>query len=409
VKATKLNDESSIVQLTQEFVRTAMLAAQGLLAPLAAPATKEMILPTIRQMGYLQIDTIQAVRRSQNLVLWSRLGDIDPVWLDQVHADGQLFEYYAHALCYLPIEDYPIFRGLILYDARVGKGRPDWVADHPEVIEHVRSVIEKRGAVCSSDFQSQTISTGWGDVKREKLALSHMFSTGELMVPFRIKFRRYYDFQTRVLPGWDDADAYPQKTACEKLILKSIHALGVACEDWIATYYYLLKSGMPEVLSELLAEGQIHQVQVNGWEAPAFIHNDQVKMVEAVARGELLPSHTTLLSPFDPLISDRDRVRELFDFDYVMESYTPAKDRQYGYFCLPILHKGRLIGRLDPKAHRQQKQMEIKRLYLETGVKIDDELVEALKDTLSRFTTWHEMTSLQITSTEPPELREALT
>ena len=385
-----------------------MLAAQGLLSPPDNPAQKEDLLPTIQQMGYLQIDTIQVVRRSQNLVLWSRLGDHDPAWLDEIHAEGALFEYYAHALCYLPIDDFPIFRGLILNDDRTGNNRQDWAQDHPEILAKVRSVIAASGPVSSSDFASKTIATGWGDVKQEKLALERMFASGELMVAYREKFRRFFDLRERVLPDWDDADALDAASANEALVLKAIRALGVAREDWIAPYYYLLKTGLSQVLADLAAQGRIIEVQVSGWETPAYIHPDHLEMVRAAAKGDLIPSHTTFLSPFDPLVSDRDRALSLFDFDYRMESYTPVKDRKFGYFCLPILHKGRLVGRLDSKAHRREKRMEIKNLYLEEGVVVDDKLVTALKETLAQFAGWHEMESVEITASDPSVLKESL-
>lgn len=394
--------------ITKETVRIAMLAAQGLLSPPDMPAKKGHLLPIIQQMGYLQIDTIQVVRRSQNLVLWSRLGDHDLGWLDEVHAEGSLFEYYAHALCYLPIGDYPIFRGLILNDDRTGNNRQNWAQDHPEILAKVRSVIEASGPVSSSDFASKTIATGWGDVKQEKLALERMFASGELMVAYREKFRRFFDLQERVLPNWDDADALDAVSAHEALVLKAIRALGVAREDWIAPYYYLLKTGLPQVLADLAAQERIIKVQVSGWETPAYIHPDHLEMVRSAAEGDLIPSHTTFLSPFDPLVSDRDRALALFDFDYRMESYTPVKDRKFGYFCLPILHNGRLVGRMDPKAHRREKRLEIKNLYLEEGVVVDDELVAALKETLAQFATWHEMESVEITASDPSDLKEVL-
>jgi uncharacterized protein YcaQ len=396
------------MHLTPEKVRSTMLAAQGLLsAPDSAPQ-KADLLPTIRQMGYLQIDTIQAVRRSQNLVLWSRLGDIDPAWLDQVHAEGGLFEYYAHALCYLPIEDYPIFRGLMLNDNRTGNGWQSWAEEHPEVVNRIRTAVEKFGPVSSSDFNSETISTGWGDVKHEKLALSRLFSTGELMVPYRKKFRRFYDLRERVLPGWDDAQALDVRSAQKLLVLKTIRALGVAREDWVAPYYYLLKTGLSDMLAELVAEGSLRSVRVDEWGLPAYFHPEQAALVEAAAQGDLQPNHTTFLSPFDPLVSDRDRALNLFNFDYRLECYTPVKDRQYGYFCLPILHDGRLIGRLDPKAHRKEKRMEIKHIYLEEDIALTDHLVTELKRTLEKFTTWHGMTTFEISGSTPPILQEAL-
>lgn len=394
--------------LTLENVRTAMLAAQGLLSPPTKPAQKTDLLPIIQQMGYLQIDTIQAVRRSQNLVLWSRLGDYEVDWLDELHADGELFEYYAHALCYLPVEDYPIFRGFILNGGRATKYWQKWAAEHPELIAWVLEEVREKGPVCSLDFEGETLSTGWGSVKHEKLALEHLFVNGDLMVNNREKFRRFYDLRERVLPDWDDTDALDPETGHRQLLLKAIRALGVAREDWLTTYYYRRKNGLVDTLTALVSTGQLQQVEVEGWEKPAYIHPDQAGMVEAARTGELKPGITTLLSPFDPLISDRNRALELFNFDYRLEAYTPVKDRKYGHFCLPILHKGRLIGRLDPKAHRREKRMEIRKIYLEPGVRITDDLVDDLRNTLQAFTAWHGMETLEIVETDPVVLREAL-
>jgi uncharacterized protein len=394
--------------INQDAVRLAMLAAQGLLTPPVKPASPEDILPTIQQMQCLQIDTIQAVHRSQHLVLWSRLGDFDPEWLDNLHRSGALFEYYAHALCYLPIEDYPIFRGRMLNDDRVGDGWQRWALENPEVIQHVLDMIQKQGPICSADFDSETISTGWGDVKQEKLALQRMFSTGELMVPYRVKFQRYYDLRERVLPDWEDRNALDAKAAKKALLVKATQALGVAKVNWMGNYYNLRKTGLDTLLEELEAEGKLRKIAVEGWDGPGYFHPDQISLVDRCAEGDLQATHATLLSPFDPLISDRDRARDVFDFDYKMESFTPAKDRQFGYFCLPILHQGRLIGRLDPKAHRKRKVMEIRKIFLEPGVSLTGELTTALKDTLTSFTHWHGLDTYVVSAADSPELQEAL-
>jgi hypothetical protein len=385
-----------------------MLTAQGLLCPPNEPAEKENLLPMIKQMGYLQIDTIQAVHRSQNLVLWSRLGDYEVDWLDELHAEGALFEYYAHALCYLPIEDYPIFRGLMLNGGRATTHWQKWADQHPDLLARVHEAVRENGPVCSLDFKGKVMSNGWGSVKHEKLALERLFVTGELMVSHREKFRRFYDLRERVFPAWDDADAVDPESGNRQLLLNAVRALGVAREDWISPYYYRAKKGLSEILNELAAEGRLQSVEVEGWDKPAYIHPDRAEMIAAAQMGEMVPSYTTLLSPFDPLISDRDRALALFDFDYRLEAYTPVKDRVYGHFCLPILHNGRLVGRLDPKAHRKEKRMEIRKIYLEPGVPITDELVSDLRETLEKFTTWHGLEKLDIVDSDPVEFREAL-
>lgn len=392
----------------KDVVRRSMLGAQGLLTGPEQPASKDDLLPIIRQMGYLQIDTIQAVRRSQFLVLWSRLGPFKPTWLDECYKEGSLFEYYAHALCYLPIEDYPIYRGMILYDERIGNGWKKWGDQNPKIIGEVRSIIEEKGPVTSSDFDSKTFFTGWGDIKKEKMALNRMFATGEVMVSHRDNFRRYFDLRERILPEWQDEDALDLRSARQAFILKAVRALGIAKEDWIAPYFYLLKTGIPGELTHLVEQGQLDQVEVEGWEQPAYIHPDNWEMVESVIEKDAAPTYSTFLSPFDPLVSDRERALDLFNFDYKMESFTPARDRKYGYFCLPILYKGNLIGRLDPKAHRKDKKLEIKNIYLEPEIDLTQELIETIKNTLVNFSNWHGMEKIEISASDPPELQEAL-
>lgn len=385
-----------------------MLAAQSLLSRPQEAATKETLLPMVQRMGYLQIDTIQAVMRSQYLVLWSRLGSYEPEWLDAIHKNGALFEYYAHALCYLPIDDYPIYRGMMLYDDGTGNNWKHWGDQHLDVIERVREIVEKTGPISSADFDSPTFSTGWGDVKQEKMALNRLFATGDLMVSHRERFRRYFDLRERILPDWRDEDALDVDSAHKALLLKAVRALGIAREDWVAPYFFFPKTGVSEILFELWEKGFLDRVLINGWDQPAYIHPDNLALIEEALHGGLTPTHTTLLSPFDPLVSDRERTRQLFNFDYKMESFTPAKDRQFGYFCLPILHHGRLIGRLDPKAHRREKRMEIKNIYLEPGIELTQELADEMKTTLENFTYWHGMEELDVRATTPSELQKAL-
>src|SRR5439155_26827293 len=131
-------------------------------------------------------------------------------------------------------------------------------------------------------------------------------------------------------------------------------------------------------------------VEVDGWNTPGYVHPANLSLAAAAAAGTLQPTHTTLLSPFDPLVSDRARVQELFGFSYRIETYTRAEHRQYGYYTLPILHRGALIGRLDPKAHRRERLFEVRALHLEPGVAVTDELIAHLAATLRACAAWPE-------------------
>jgi hypothetical protein len=143
---------------------------------------------------------------------------------------------------------------------------------------------------------------------------------------------------------------------------------------------------------------------VQGWDEPALVHPDHASLIEQAASGQLNPSLTTLLSPFDPLVWDRVRVKELFHFEYTIECYLPVEKRRYGYYLLPILHQGSLIGRLDAKAHRKEGRFEIKALYLEPGVVVDEELGAGLSAAFKRTADWHGTPEVEIGICDPPEL-----
>jgi uncharacterized protein YcaQ len=166
------------------------------------------------------------------------------------------------------------------------------------------------------------------------------------------------------------------------------------------------------LLEEAAGEGEVIRAAVEGWDEVAYIHREHCELAEQAASGALQAERTTLLSPFDPVTCDRGRARELFGFHYRIETYTPAERRRYGYFTLPILHRGALVGRLDPKAHRKEGRFEIKALHLEPGVLVTEELVVELAGALRDCAAWHGTPELGLRQSDPPELagllREAL-
>ena len=196
------------------------------------------------------------------------------------------------------------------------------------------------------------------------------------------------------------------------LALRSVRALGIALGAWVPDYFRQPKTGMPKRLEALASERLLTRVAVEGFAGPAYVHPDRLDLLEEAASGKREPRLTVLLSPFDPLVWDRQRARDLFDFDYMIECYTPAPKRRYGYFTLPILHQGKIVGRLDPKAHRDKGVFEVKSIHLEMGVKPDNALATGLSDVLRRLANWHDTPELVIGTSNPPRvsgmLREAL-
>lgn len=396
----------SHVHLSLPAARALQLAAQVLLQRPRHRATRADVLAAIRRMALLQIDTIHVVARSPYLVLYSRLGHYDPVWLDQLLAQGALFEYWAHEACFVPAEDYGLLRHRMLDPAQLGwKSLPGWLAAHHDDCERLLAHIRAQGPVRAADFERQGgKGKGWWDWKPEKRHLEALFATGRLMVKERRNFQRVYDLAERVRPGWDDARDLPQREDATLAMLRhSCRALGVVKAGWVADYYRLRRGRYDEALHRLADAGELLPVRVEGWRHDAFVHASLAAELERAAAGRLSATHTALLSPFDPLVWDRKRALELFDFDYRIECYTPAPRRRYGYFVLPILHRGRLVGRLDAKAHRTDGVFEVKALYLEPGVRatatLRQELARALRDTAA----WHGTPRVQLRQA-PPEL-----
>lgn len=399
-----------MLQLSQAAARAMLLATQGLDRRPDRPATRDDLLAAIRRMGALQIDTIHVVARSPYLVLWSRLGDYQPRWLDELLAGGALFEYWSHEACFLPIDDYPLYRRLMLEGiSRSWTYSHEWMEANREGVDQLLALVRQRGEVRSSDFaRADGQASTWWNWKFEKMALEMLFTAGELMIARREHFQRVYTTREQLMPDWSDDQAPPIGEVRRTLALEAVRALGVARAGWVADYFRTARRETAALPAALADEGRLLRVQVAGWDEPGYVHPENAKLAETAASGTLVPSLTTLLSPFDPVVWDRKRALELFGFDYRIECYTPAPKRRYGYFTLPILRHGELIGRLDPKAHRKEQLFEVKALHLDPGVPLSDALVADIARALRECAAWHGTPQVVIRRSDPPEIAELI-
>ncbi|MFC0250364.1 winged helix-turn-helix domain-containing protein [Massilia consociata] len=387
--------------LTVGAARALHLAAQDMLKPRRQRAAKSDVLAAIRRMGMLQIDTISVVARSPYLVLWSRLGDYQPAWLDELLAEGRLFEYWAHEACFLPIEDYGLYRHRMRDPESMGwKYSATWMRERAgeaaTLLEHVRT----NGPVRSSDFErSDGKAGGWWEWKAEKRTLEALFTAGELMIARRHNFERVYDLAARVHPGWDDARTPVLEEVRRSFVLRAVRALGLAKASWIPDYHRTRRPHPdPRQLAE---EGLLLRARVEGWADPVYIHPEHAVLARQAASGALAPSLTSLLSPFDPIVWDRRRALELFGFDYRLECYTPADKRKYGYFTLPILRRGALVGRVDAKAHRKSGEFELRNVVFEQGVRTSARLLQDVAAAVRRCARWHGCPRVRLTRAVP--------
>jgi uncharacterized protein YcaQ len=267
------------------------------------------------------------------------------------------------------------------------------------VLAHIRA----NGPARSADFErTDGKAGGWWEWKPEKRALEVLFTTGQLMIARRQQFHRVYDLAERVLPDWDDARMPSVAATRQRFVLDAVRALGVAKAAWIPDYH---RTKPPHLDPQSLAdEGLLLRARVEGWKEPVYVHPDHADLLAQAARGALQATLTSVLSPFDPVVWDRRRALDLFGFDYRLECYTPAEKRRYGYFTLPLLRRGALVGRVDAKAHRKTGVFELKSLVLEPGVRVSERLVRDLAGAFGRCARWHGCGQVVLAHAEPAAL-----
>ncbi|HET9598055.1 MAG TPA: crosslink repair DNA glycosylase YcaQ family protein [Anaeromyxobacteraceae bacterium] len=398
------------LSLTAGQARLVHLAAQGLLTAPARRATRDDVRAAVARISLLQVDTIHVVARSPYLVLHARLGHYQPSWLDELVASGALFEVWAHEACIAPIEDYAIHR-------RVLESRRDWFVTRARrvrrrhgramdaLLEHVRA----NGPVKTSDFADpRRRRSGWWDWKKEKRWLEAWFALGELMVARRENFQRVYDLAGRVHPPGAGLALPTAAEASRALVERAVRALGVTRARWIHDYFRTRPRLTVADLRPLLADGTVAEVEVRGWPEPAFVHRDHLSLAERAAAGGLRATRTALLSPFDPVVWDRARALAMFGFDYRLECYTPAARRRFGYFALPLLRRGALVGRLDAKAHRAEGRFEVRSLHLEAGAPAGAALLADLARAVAASARWHGTPEVELRRTVPTAIRRPL-
>lgn len=410
-----------MIRLRPQQANLLHLAAQGLLAPPRRRACRADVVDAITRMGLLQIDTIHVVARSPYLVLFSRLGDYRTHWLEESLADGAIFETWAHEACFAPAADYALHRCHVQSLSRhwaVRSARRTH-ATHAEGMDRLLAQIRARGPMRSADFSRDPglagagKNGGWWGWKDEKRWLEAWFVLGELMVARRENFQRVYDLSERVIAnaaGRHAAAAPPPDvdTVRRQFIVKAVHALGITRARWVTDYYRMGRRLKDADLEPLVAAGALLRIEVDGWASPGYVHPAHASLLQRAAADGLRATHSTLLSPFDPVVWDRERASAMFGFDYRIECYVPAPKRTYGYYVLPILRRGRLVGRLDAKAHRGDGVFEIKAIFLQPGIKPSAALLRDLAGAIRACACWHQTPQVVVGRSEPAALAAAL-
>ncbi|MCI0439251.1 MAG: winged helix DNA-binding domain-containing protein [Chloroflexi bacterium] len=401
-----------------DAIRALALHKQALDAPLCPDATPSLdeIYSVIERIGCVQLDTLQMVRRSQYLALWSRVGNHDPAFLDRLaFGKRRLFEYWLHAACLIPYSEYryrlPIMR---LHREGIAGWRRTWIQqpDNRKLVESVVDHVRHNGPVRSADFERKEGRSGsWWQWKPSKIALEHLYNVGDLMIANRVNFQRVYDLKERVLPEDVDVSEPTIEEMRRRLLESSMRSLGVCQPTQLSDYTHMRRNDARPVIEQFLADGTLVPVKarlMDGKTSELVIHRDDARLLEKAADGDLAPRRTTFLSPFDSLFWAQERDMRFWGFRKVIECYTPEPKRIWGYFCLPILHKDRLVGRFDPKLERKNRLLRLKAIYLEPGVEPDEELVASGAEAMRDFMAFHDARELVIERSAPAEFGDKL-
>lgn len=322
----------------------------------------------VEDSGGLQIDTINVLDRAHYLTLFSRFGVYDKAILDRmIYGDGVLYEYWSHAACFISARDLPFWRRLMLDYKTRHTGWSTWLKRNPRVIQGVEDAIRARGPLSTRAFERPRPKkgAGWWDWKPAAHALQYLWMTGRIAVVERRNFAKHYDLFERAVSNIEPA--VDSAGFSRWHLRKSLRAMGAASGADLGLYMTFPRYSMADrrkLLSAALKDGEVVAVEVEGEAAPWHALAEDIPHLERAASAPS-PKGTTLLSPFDSLLWHRGRTRKLFGFDYTIEVYVPGPKRVYGYYSLPILHEGRLIGRLDPKNHRGEKRLEVRAVHFE--------------------------------------------
>jgi uncharacterized protein YcaQ len=361
--------------LSLDQARRVALAAQGLAAAApAGPAGPAALRATLERLGAIQIDSINVVARSHELVLHARAGAHDRAAFDRVvYRRRAGFEYWGHAASFLPLAHY---RLCLPRMRRLTESTRGWWADirkrHRHLYGPVLDRIRAEGPLAASAFRDPDGQRrgSWWDWAPAKHVLEDLFDQGVLLVHDRVNFERRYDLAERVLPpGLDTSEPTPAEAARELTLLAARH-LGVGTAADLADYYRLPSAQAKAALAEVVSDGLLQEVAVAGWARPAYL-------LPGTRVPRRLSHPPVLLSPFDSLIWSRERTERLFGFRYRLEVYVPAPKRVHGYYVMPVLLGDRLVARVDPKHDRQGGALLLRNLHLEPAA----DPVEALAAT----------------------------
>ncbi|MDP2772625.1 MAG: crosslink repair DNA glycosylase YcaQ family protein [Nocardioides sp.] len=351
--------------LSKSQARRVALAAQGFLDPRHAVPTMRTLQRTLDRTGVLQVDSVNVLQRAHYMPLYSRMGpyDVDLLRRAAEKRPRRLVEYWAHVQAFMPVELWPLMRfRMEAFRARRGK----WAVleDNPELEASLLAEIRDGGAATARalDDGLPRAKEQWGwNWSNTRQVLDYLYTAGELAIAGRNgQFEVLYDLPERVIPPEVLARPVPAaEEAHRELVRRAARSHGVATARCLQDYYRMHIDQVRPAIASLVESGELVPVSIEGWKRPGYLHRDARLPRKVGARA--------LLSPFDPVVWERERAERLFDFHYRIEIYTPAHKRVHGYYVLPFLLGEHIVARVDLKADRRTGRLVVKAAHAEPG------------------------------------------
>jgi len=373
----------AVERVTLAQARRIALAAQGFAdpAPVGVP-DRRALRRVVGRTGVFQIDSVNVLARAHYLPMFSRVGPYPVSLVDRAayREPRELFEYWGHMASLLPVDTYPLLRWRMDEAHTDAWGEMVRVAkDQPELVAAVLAEVRRAGPLSAGEIEEsnggRTRRAGpWWDWSHVKRAIEYLFWAGEVTTSSRRGFERLYDVPERVLPAGVLAAPVPDRADAQReLVRRSARSLGIADARDLRDYYRLSVADAAERVAELVEIGELVPVQVEGWRRQGYLY--------AAAKVPRRVDAVALLSPFDPVVWERDRTERLFGFRYRIEIYVPAPKRVHGYYVLPFLLGDRLVARVDLKADRTTSRLLVQSAFAEphAPARTSEELVGQLR------------------------------
>ncbi|MDN3444641.1 crosslink repair DNA glycosylase YcaQ family protein [Microbacterium sp. APC 3901] len=353
--------------LSAAQARRIALAAQGFSRARPASVSARHIHRAMDRLGVLQIDSVNVFARSHYMPLFSRLGAYDPALFDRVfHSRTTHYvEYMAHEATFIPVEDWPLWRFRMDHFRARWAAADSWTSTNTRTLRWVQDELRARGPLRPADLRDDAPRERgtWWDWDDVKLALEHLWRTGDVAISGRKGFERTYALAEQVIPDAILSQEVPREDAIRELTRRAARSSGVATQSDLADYHRIRdRAAVARSIADLVDSGEILPVSVRGWDRggrplPSWRHRDAVlpRRIDAAA----------LLTPFDPVVWFRDRALRAFELDYRIEIYVPAEKRRYGYYSLPVLVGDRIVARVDLKADRATSTLQVQSAWWE--------------------------------------------